>query len=38
MTLACLKAAEVDLDLCCDGDLEFVGAEHDVLFLFSWWR
>ena len=21
MTLACLRAAEVDLDLCCDGDL-----------------
>ena len=53
ITLACLSAAEVDLDRCWDGDLghkerlesgecsvsiiylEFVGAEHEVLALFS---
>ena len=27
---ACLRAADTDLDLCAEGDLDWVGAEQEV--------
>ena len=41
---ACLRAADTDLDLCAEGDLDCVGAEHEVfarsacrLDVEEWW-
>ena len=37
-TDACLRAVETDLERCCEGERELVGAEQEVFALVSWWR